>query len=84
MQNSLKNIHDAVFNLIKLQAKGLQLYWKYTPAYVLCFPENFADVLRTPILYNADRLLLLKYLLKIKIAALDKFSEAAVYRYLSK
>ena len=25
-QNSLKNIRDAVFNLIKFQAKGLQLY----------------------------------------------------------
>ena len=24
--NTLKNIHDADFNLIKLQAKGLQLY----------------------------------------------------------
>ena len=33
--NTLKNIHDADFNLIKLQAKGLQLYWKETPAYVL-------------------------------------------------
>ena len=34
-QNSLKNIHDAVFNLIKFQDKDLQLYWKETQAYVL-------------------------------------------------
>ena len=48
------------------------------------FPKNFVDVLRTPILLNTDRLLLLKYLLKIKTAALDKFSETAVRRYFSK
>ena len=47
----------------------------------MCFPKNFA-VLRTPILSNANRLLLPKYLLKVKIAAPDKFSEAAVGRYL--
>ena len=47
LQNSPKNIHDAV-NLIKFQAKGLQLHWKEAPTYV--FPKNFADVLRTPIL----------------------------------
>ena len=34
-QNSLKNICDAVFNLTKFQAKGLQLFWKETPIYVL-------------------------------------------------
>ena len=28
LQNSLKNIRDAVFDLIKFQAKGLQLYVK--------------------------------------------------------
>ena len=50
----------------------------------MCFPKNFADVSRTPILQNADRLQLPKYLLKFKIAALDKFSEAAVCRNLSK
>ena len=38
----------------------------------MCFPENFADFLRTPILLNADRLLPLKYILKMKIAAPDK------------
>ena len=37
------------------------------------FPKNFAEILRTPILQNADRLLLLKHLPKIKIAAPDKF-----------
>ena len=31
------------------------------------FPRNFAYVLRTPILWNADRFLLPKYVLKIKI-----------------
>ena len=133
LQNSLKNIHDAVFKLIKFQAKGLQLYWKESPAYLLSyefrrrfkgvrdpppppvkrpargftgwvrvrlgiglslesrglFPGGFfpRTVLTTPILYNSDRLLLPKYLpdlLKIKIVATDKFSEAAIYRYLSK
>ena len=48
LQNSLKNIRDAVFNLIKFHANGLQLYWKETPA--MWFPKNFADVLKTPIL----------------------------------
>ena len=47
LQNSLKNICDAVFNLIKFHTKCLQLYWKETPAYVL---KNFSDVLRTPTL----------------------------------
>ena len=61
LQNLLKNNRDAVFNLIKFQAKGLRLYWKETPAYVL-FVEHQQII----------------YLLKIKIAALDKFSEAAV------
>ena len=35
LQNSLKNIRDAVFHVIKFQAKGLQLYWKKTPVYVI-------------------------------------------------
>ena len=35
LRNSLKNIRDAVFNLITLQTKGLQLYWKGTMAYAL-------------------------------------------------
>ena len=35
LQNSLKNISDAVFSLIKFQAKGRRLYWKETPAYEL-------------------------------------------------
>ena len=30
LQNSLKNIYDAVFNLIKFQAKGQQFNWKET------------------------------------------------------
>ena len=45
----------------------------------MCFPKNFADVLKPPILWNADRLLLPKYLLKFKIAAADKFSEEAIW-----
>ena len=39
----------------------------------MCCRKNFTDVLRTLTLQNASRLLLLKYLLKIKIAASDKF-----------
>ena len=39
------------------------------------FPKNVAEVLRTPILQNADRLLLLKPLLKMKITTPDKFDE---------
>ena len=35
------------------------------------FPRNFATVLTTPVFQNADRRLLLKYLLKMKIAAPD-------------
>ena len=50
----------------------------------MCFPKNFTDVLRTPVLQNAERLLFLKYLLKVKIAAWDKFSEAAVRKCFSK
>ena len=38
----------------------------------MCFLKNFAEVLRLPILQNADRLLLLKHL-KMKTAAPDKF-----------
>ena len=37
------------------------------------FPKNFAEVLRAPTLQNANRLLFLKQLLKMKIAAPDKF-----------
>ena len=48
------------------------------------FLKNFTDVLRTPILQNANRLVPLKYLLKIKIAAKDKFSEASVNRFQNK
>ena len=43
------------------------------------FPKNFADVLKTPIFQNTDRLLLPKYVLKIKITPLDTFSEVAVF-----
>ena len=35
LQISLKNIPHAVFNWIKFHAKGLQLYWKETPACVI-------------------------------------------------
>ena len=35
----------------------------------MCFPKNF---LRTPILWNIDGQLLLKYILKMKIVELDK------------
>ena len=38
----------------------------------MCSPNNFAKVLGTPILCNDDGRLILKYLLKIKIAAPDK------------
>ena len=34
LQNFLKNIRCSVFDLIKSQAKGLQIYWKKTPAYL--------------------------------------------------
>ena len=51
----------------------------------MCFPKNFTDALRTltDSFKNADRQLLLKYFLKIKVAAPDKSSEAAVHRYFS-
>ena len=39
-----------------------------------CIPKNFAKVLRTPILYNANGWLLLKHLREIKIAVLDKLT----------
>ena len=39
----------------------------------MCFPKNFAVVLRAPILWNANRLRLLKRLLKMTIAAPDEF-----------
>ena len=38
----------------------------------MCSPNNFAKVLGTPILCNDDGRLILKYLLKIKIAAPEK------------
>ena len=71
-QNSLKNIknvRDAVFNL-KFQAKRSTTLLKRDS---MCFPKNFAEVLGTPTLQNADRLLLLKNFLKVKIAAQDTF-----------
>ena len=33
----MKSIGDAIFHLIKFQAKVLQLYWKETPAYLLSY-----------------------------------------------
>ena len=50
----------------------------------MCFHKNFANVLRTPVLWNIGRLLLLKHVLKIEIAAPNEFLEAAVRRYFSK
>ena len=38
----------------------------------MCFPKNFAEN-RTPILQIANRLLLLKHFLEMKIAASDKY-----------
>ena len=71
-QNSLKNIknvRDAVFNL-KFQAKRSTALLKRDS---MCFPKNFAEVLSTPTLQNADRLLLLKNFLKVQTAAQDTF-----------
>ena len=34
-ENSLKNIGDAVFNLIKFHAKDQQFYWEETSGYAL-------------------------------------------------
>ena len=82
LENSLKKVRDAVFNLINFRLKVYNFIEKGLQH--MCFPKNSADVLRTPILQNAARRLLLKYLLKIKIAAPDKLSEAAVRRYFSK
>ena len=39
----------------------------------MSFSKNFTEVLRAPILQNADRVLLLKHVLKMKITAPDKF-----------
>ena len=39
----------------------------------MCFPINFAEVLRTPILQKAERQLPLKHLLKMKVAGPDIF-----------
>ena len=71
LQSSLKNIknpHDVAF--------GLRLQY-------LCFHKNFAEILRTSILQNADRLLLLTHLLKMKIAAPDKFTQTLQLHALS-
>ena len=62
LQYSLKNIHAVVCTLTKFQNKGQQLYCKETPEYWLS--KNFAKVLRTPIYWNADWWLPLKYLIK--------------------
>ena len=62
LQNSLKNIkntHEAVFNL-KFQAERFTIFLKKRFPHI-CFPKNFAEVLRTPILQNANWLLLLKH-----------------------
>ena len=67
-----------------LKTSGRQKFRLNKGLQYMCFPKNFADALRATILENNDRLLLTKYLLKITITALDKFSEAAASRYLSK
>ena len=51
--------------------KGLQFTEKRLQ--YMCFPKNFAEVLRTSIFQNTNRLLLLKHPLKVKIAEPDKF-----------
>ena len=46
----LKKNRDAVFNLVTFQAKGLQLYWKETPAYALsveCRPTATSEISST-------------------------------------
>ena len=69
------------FKFSKFQAKGLQLYWKETPVYVIsqefciCFKNNY---------FVERRQILLKYFLKFRIAAPDKFSEATVLWYFLK
>ena len=43
----LKKNGDTVFNLVTFQAKGLQLYWKGTPAYALsveCRPTVTSEI----------------------------------------
>ena len=43
----LKKNRDTVFNLVTFQAKGLQLYWKGTPAYALsveCRPTVTSEI----------------------------------------
>ena len=65
-----KNIPDAVFNL-KFQSKSSITLLKRLRH--MCFPKNFEEVIRTPILQNVNRLLLLKNFLKMTIAAPDKF-----------
>ena len=47
LQNSLKNIHDAVFNLIKFQVKDQQLYWNETSGcsiFVECWQDATSKV----------------------------------------
>ena len=60
LQNSLKISKMSVMQSLILNFKliGPQLFEKRLRH--MCFPKNFAEVLRTPILQNADRLLLLK------------------------
>ena len=63
LQNSLKNIkniRDAVFNL-KFQAKGSTTFLKKDSG-ICAFLRILQKFCRTPILQNADRLLLLKHI----------------------
>ena len=48
LQNSLKNIRDEAFTLIKFQQKVCNFIEKRLQH--MCFPKNFADVSRIPIL----------------------------------
>ena len=70
LQDSLKNIRDAVFNLIKIRAKGQQLYWKETSAdahSLECWQTATSEIS-----------------FKNQNATPDKFSEAAGRRNASK
>ena len=53
LQNSLKIVRNAVFNLRLKFCNCIKKRRQH-----MCFPKNFEDVLRTPILYNIDRRLL--------------------------
>ena len=75
LQNSLKNIKnicDAVFNLKFQTKRSITLLKRDFSTYTFLRISQKYTYLRTFILKNADRLLLLKHLPKMKIAAPDK------------